>query len=107
MRSLYQELALYPKPGLVSFRDSGAHRDMNVATFMRSLFSLRGYAAAITAAGIREAKFDELQRLGLAAESRVLSATRGINTHRGAIFTHRRARRRRRLRGNAQHLTVR
>ena len=88
VRSLYQELALYPKPGLVSFRDSGAHRDMNAATFMCSLFSLRAYFVAITAAGMREAKFDELQRLGLAAESRMLRATRGINTHRGAIFTH-------------------
>ncbi len=88
MRSLYQELALYPKPGLVSFRDNGAHRDMNAATFVRSLFSLRGYFVAIAAAGMRDAGFAELQQLGLAAESRMLRATRGINTHRGAIFTH-------------------
>ncbi len=88
VRSLYQELALYPKPGLVSFRDNGAHRDMNAATFVRSLFSLRGYFVAIAAAGMRAAKFNELQQLGIAAESRMLRATRGINTHRGAIFTH-------------------
>jgi triphosphoribosyl-dephospho-CoA synthase len=88
VRSLYRELALYPKPGLVSFRDNGAHRDMDAATFVRSLFSLRGYFFAIAAAGMREAKFNELQQLGLAAESRMLHATRGINTHRGAIFTH-------------------
>jgi len=87
VRSLYQELALYPKPGLVSFRDNGAHRDMNAATFVRSLFSLRGYFSAIAAAGMRDAEFNELQQLGLAAESRMLLATRGINTHRGAIFT--------------------
>jgi triphosphoribosyl-dephospho-CoA synthase len=88
VRSLYRELALYPKPGLVSFRDNGAHRDMNASTFVRSLFSLRGYFVAIAAAGMREAKFNELQQLGLAAESRMLLATRGINTHRGVIFTH-------------------
>lgn len=88
VRSLYQELALYPKPGLVSFRDNGAHRDMDAATFVRSLFSLRGYFVSIAEAGMREAGFAELQRLGLAAESRMLRATRGINTHRGAIFTH-------------------
>lgn len=88
VRSLYQELALYPKPGLVSFRDNGAHHDMNATTFVRSLFSLRGYFVAIAAAGMREAKFYELQQLGLAAESHMLGATRGINTHRGAIFTH-------------------
>ena len=88
VRSLYQELALYPKPGLVSFQDNGAHRDMNAATFVRSLFSLRGYFVAIAEAGMRDAGFAELQQLGLAAESRMLRATRGINTHRGAIFTH-------------------
>jgi triphosphoribosyl-dephospho-CoA synthase len=88
VRSLYHELALFPKPGLVSFRDNGAHRDMNAGTFVRSLFSLRGYFAAIAEAGMREAGFAELQRLGIAAESRMLRATRGINTHRGAIFMH-------------------
>jgi triphosphoribosyl-dephospho-CoA synthase len=88
IRSLYHELALYPKPGLVSFNDNGAHRDMNAATFVRSLFSLRGYFVAIAAAGMHEVAFAELLRLGLAAESRMLRATRGINTHRGAIFTH-------------------
>ncbi len=87
VRSLYQELALYPKPGLVSFRDNGAHRDMDAATFVRSLFSLRGYFVAIAAAGMVDAKFAGLQQLGVAAESRMLRATRGINTHRGAIFT--------------------
>ena len=88
VRSLYQELALYPKPGLVSLRDNGAHLDMNADTFVRSMFALRGYFVAIAAAGMRDAGFDELQQLGLAAESHMLRATRGINTHRGAIFTH-------------------
>jgi triphosphoribosyl-dephospho-CoA synthase len=88
VRSLYQELALYPKPGLVSFRDNGAHVDMNAETFVCSLFSLRGYFVAIAEAGMREAKFNELQQLGVAAESHMLRATHGINTHRGAIFTH-------------------
>jgi triphosphoribosyl-dephospho-CoA synthase len=88
VRSLYHELALYPKPGLVSFRDNGAHRDMDAATFVRSLFSLRGYFVEIAAAGMRDAGFAGLQQLGIAAESRMLRTTRGINTHRGAIFTH-------------------
>jgi triphosphoribosyl-dephospho-CoA synthase len=88
VRSLYHELALYPKPGLVSFRDNGAHCDMNAATFMCSLFSLRGYFVAIAAAGMQDAGFKELQQLGIAAESHMLRATRGVNTHRGAIFSH-------------------
>jgi triphosphoribosyl-dephospho-CoA synthase len=88
VRSLYQELALFPKPGLVSFIDAGAHNDMNASTFMRSLFSLRRYFVDIATAGMRDAGFYELQQFGLAAESRMLRATHGINTHRGAIFTH-------------------
>ncbi|MCG6933298.1 MAG: triphosphoribosyl-dephospho-CoA synthase MdcB [Gallionella sp.] len=87
VRSLYRELALYPKPGLVSFRDNGAHRDMDASTFVRSLFALRGYFVSIASAGLRDAGFAELQQLGIEAESRMLSATNGINTHRGAIFT--------------------
>lgn len=87
VRSLYAELVLYPKPGLVSLRDNGAHADMNAETFMRSLFSLRRYFADIAAAGMRSANMAELRRIGLAAEARMMCATAGVNTHRGAIFT--------------------
>ena len=87
VRSLYQELALYPKPGLVSFHDNGAHTDMNAATFVRSLFSLRGYFVASASAGMCGAGFAELQHIGRAAEAQMLRATCGVNTHKGAIFT--------------------
>ena len=85
--SLYDELALTPKPGLVSLIDNGSHTDMNAATFMRSLFALRHYFAQIAAAGAQRAPFAELEALGIAAENRMLDATRGVNTHRGAVFT--------------------
>jgi triphosphoribosyl-dephospho-CoA synthase len=85
--SLYDELALYPKPGLVSFVDTGSHSDMNGATFMRSLFSLRHYFADAAELGFQMAPFSKLENLGIAAEWRMLHATGGINTHRGAIFT--------------------
>jgi triphosphoribosyl-dephospho-CoA synthase len=84
--SLYDELVLYPKPGLVSLVDNGSHDDMTAQTFFRSLFSLRGYFIRITEAGMRKAPFHELKQLGMDAESRMLRATGGINTHRGAIF---------------------
>jgi triphosphoribosyl-dephospho-CoA synthase len=87
LRCLYAELTLYPKPGLVSLVDNGSHTDMNAATFMRSLFALRHYFARICRAGARGAPFGELKRLGIEAEARMLLATRGINTHRGAIFS--------------------
>lgn len=86
LRSLYQELSLYPKPGLVSLVDSGSHVDMNAATFLRSLFALRHYFRAMAMAGMQQAPFAELKNLALNAEARMLRATGGVNTHRGAIF---------------------
>ncbi|MES2116521.1 MAG: triphosphoribosyl-dephospho-CoA synthase MdcB [Pseudomonadota bacterium] len=87
VRSLHAELCLYPKPGLVSLVDSGSHDDMDAETFMRSLFSLRHYFKRICLAGMDDAPFARLKQLGIAAETAMLAATRGINTHRGAIFS--------------------
>jgi triphosphoribosyl-dephospho-CoA synthase len=87
VRCLYDELMLYPKPGLVSPVDNGSHQDMNAATFMRSLFALRHYFRDICRAGMEGADFSALKKLGVAAESRMLQATAGVNTHRGAIFS--------------------
>lgn len=86
VRALYAELALHPKPGLVSPLDSGSHDDMDMGTFLRSLFALRGYFRAIAAAGAAGEGFAALRDLGIAAERRMLAATGGINTHRGAVF---------------------
>jgi triphosphoribosyl-dephospho-CoA synthase len=85
--ALHDELALYPKPGLVSFVDSGSHTDMTAQTFLRSIFALRDYFVQIAALGVAGAPFADLERLGIAAEQRMLEATGGINTHRGAVFT--------------------
>ncbi|RMX06615.1 triphosphoribosyl-dephospho-CoA synthase MdcB [Corticibacter populi] len=84
--ALHDELALAPKPGLVSFEDSGSHDDMDAHTFMRSLFALRHYFVEITELGAQQVPFAQLQACGIAAEQRMLRATGGINTHRGAIF---------------------
>ncbi len=86
VRSLYQELVLYPKPGLVSLVDNGSHADMDASSFLRSLFALRHYFREIAAAGMAAAPFAQLKALAITAEQRMLRATGGINTHRGAIF---------------------
>jgi triphosphoribosyl-dephospho-CoA synthase len=86
VRSLWHELVLYPKPGLVSLHDAGAHDDMNADTFIRSLFALSRFFHDVTAAGAAGARFETLRRLGVRAEAAMLAATRGLNTHRGAIF---------------------
>ncbi len=84
--ALYDELALSPKPGLVTLVDNGSHADMDAATFMRSLFALRSYFPCIAALGQAGAAFDALEGCGRQAEARMLAATGGINTHRGAVF---------------------
>jgi triphosphoribosyl-dephospho-CoA synthase len=86
IRALYREAVLHPKPGLVSAVDSGAHTDMNLATFHRSLFALRSYFPAIARLGAQRSPLPALQACGREAERAMLRATRGVNTHRGAIF---------------------
>ena len=86
VRALYAEVALEPKPGLVSFRDNGSHSDMQAATFVKSLFALRHYFDHMARAGACGHSLEFLQALGLGAEQRMLEATGGINTHRGAVF---------------------
>jgi triphosphoribosyl-dephospho-CoA synthase len=85
--ALHDELVLEPKPGLVSPLDNGSHTDMDASTFMRSLFALRHPFQRLAALGAAGAPFADLEREGVAAEARMLSATAGVNTHRGAIFT--------------------
>ncbi len=86
VRALYFEVKAYPKPGLVSFVDSGAHHDMNGETFYRSMFTLRHYFYQISREGVMNHSFEHLKRTAIQAEQRMLEKTRGVNTHRGAIF---------------------
>lgn len=86
VRALLGELRTYPKPGLVSLVDSGSHRDMDATTLVRSTLALRRYFEDCARVGACGAAFDTLKALGIAAEQRMLRATHGVNTHRGAIF---------------------
>lgn len=86
-RALFAELACFPKPGLVSFRDPGSNRDMDAALFSRSIVALRPFFAALACAGCRGESFESLRRIGVGAEQAMLRATGGVNTHRGAIFS--------------------
>lgn len=86
--ALHDELKAYPKPGLVSPVDSGAHADMDFALMSKSVDALLQPLALLAAAGREGRSFeDALMPLGIAAEQRMLAATGGVNTHRGAIFS--------------------
>ena len=84
--ALWHELITFPKPGLVSLEDSGSHSDMSASHFSSSIFALRFYFFQIAEAGFRGLKFEVLRELGISGEQRMLAATSGRNTHRGAIF---------------------
>jgi triphosphoribosyl-dephospho-CoA synthase len=84
--ALTEELATYPKPGLVSFVDQGSHPDMDAECFLASIEAIEPYFAEMAEAGATECSLLDLQRIGIAAEESMLEATGGRNTHRGAIY---------------------
>ncbi len=84
--ALLAELETWPKPGLVSHVDAGSHTDMDAGTFRASIAALRPFFADLAAAGACGAAMPELRAIGLAAERAMMTATGGVNTHRGAIF---------------------
>ena len=84
--ALIAELETWPKPGLVSHRDSGSHTDMTAATFRASAAAIEPFFAELVLAGAAGAPMERLRVIGIAAERTMLTATSGVNTHRGAIF---------------------
>jgi triphosphoribosyl-dephospho-CoA synthase len=91
-RALLTELLLTPKPGLVDQRNSGAHRDMNIGTFLRSAKVLSRWFPRFVEIGHARAHIPAhsflslFRHSGLQCEAEMFEATRGINTHKGAIF---------------------
>jgi triphosphoribosyl-dephospho-CoA synthase len=84
--ALLHELAAWPKPGLVSHVDTGSHTDMDAAMMQSSAEALRPFFAELAMAGRDGANMSRLRTIGLRAETAMLAATGGVNTHRGAIF---------------------
>ena len=86
--ALRDELAAYPKPGLVSLVDSGSHADMDFALMCKSADSLLQPFASLATAGRQARSFETtLMPIGIEAERGMLAATGGVNTHRGAILS--------------------
>ena len=84
--ALLLELQTWPKPGLVSHRDSGAHLDMDAQLFTRSAAAILPFFSELADAGGAGASMARLREIGLAAEAAMMAKTGGVNTHRGAIF---------------------
>jgi triphosphoribosyl-dephospho-CoA synthase len=88
--ALVGEATLTPKPGLVDSRGSSAHTDMDIALMIRSAEALRStfQELAEVAAGqeLNAVLRTRLAAVGRSGEERMFAVTRGVNTHRGAIW---------------------
>ncbi|WP_238654861.1 triphosphoribosyl-dephospho-CoA synthase [Paenibacillus piscarius] len=92
--SLLSEAVSWPSPGLVSAVSTGCHRDMDIYTFLRSALRIQPYYREAALFGMEasggsnrlEDLFQRLQRTGQRAEADMLTATGGVNTHKGTIF---------------------
>ncbi|MBQ6221243.1 MAG: triphosphoribosyl-dephospho-CoA synthase CitG [Solobacterium sp.] len=93
VQAMLYEVSNTPKPGLVDRVNNGSHDDMDFYTFLNSSASLYPYFLKCTETGQNTAfadapdTFDLLRDPGKQAERHMFSATRGVNTHKGAIFT--------------------
>lgn len=93
VRSLLDEVHTTPKPGLVDRRNNGSHTDMDIRHFIASAHSLRPYFQECvqigqdTATHLPQETFSLLRQAGLRAEQTMYSATGGVNTHKGVIYT--------------------
>lgn len=86
--AMLAELRLTPKPGLIDQHDNGAHADMNFALMQHSIAALEPFMVEFAKLGFAPQlpAADRVIALGLEAEAAMLSVTRGINTHKGALF---------------------
>ena len=91
--ALQQEVSTTPKPGLVDRNNRGAHTDMGMRHFFTSANALRPFFAKFAESGYLNRDlppteaFAPLRAIGIEAEAAMLSATGGVNTHKGAIFS--------------------
>ncbi|MGX7394331.1 triphosphoribosyl-dephospho-CoA synthase CitG [Carnobacterium mobile] len=91
-QAVLYEAVLFPKPGLVDAQNSGSHEDMNIYTFLNSSTGLMEGFYEFALMGINwkgEAKklFQAIRPIGIDAEKAMFKETKGINTHKGIIFS--------------------
>lgn len=88
-QALQAELDTTPKPGLVDKDNNGAHHDMDYALMQRSIDTLHPYFVKLALLGFADTlpSHTSIRDIGIEAEKAMLSATNGVNTHKGALFS--------------------
>ena len=84
VKALLCEVYITPKPGLVDRANNGSHPDMDMLSFAGSAAVLHFY---FKKAFLNGSNFEKLRKEGLEAEEKMFFETRGVNTHKGAVFT--------------------
>ena len=89
--AMLMEAACTPAPGLVDRINSGAHRDMDFFTFMKSTSALADTMTHCAIAGWNHngppaALWPVLRSIGREGERRMFQSTQGVNTQKGLIF---------------------
>lgn len=91
VESLIEEVSLTPKPGLVDMIDQGSHNDLTFSLMVDSAKSLHTtfYNMAMVAYNERPSQFlrEKIGEIGREGERRMFQVTKGVNTHKGAIWS--------------------
>lgn len=93
VKALLYEVSATPKPGLVDRENNGAHLDMDFFTFLSSASVLYETFYDCTVEGFdfdghdHGLLLDKIRPMGIRGEEKMFKATKGINTHKGLIFS--------------------
>ncbi len=91
-KAILLEAICSPKPGLVDRFNSGAHKDMDIFTYMISSAVISPYISVIAQIAIEHRGdlselLPKIRSIGLSAEEEMFLATGNINTQKGLIFS--------------------
>ncbi|TKJ90598.1 triphosphoribosyl-dephospho-CoA synthase MdcB [Paenibacillus sp. CFBP13512] len=88
--ALRDEASLTPKPGLVDLHHNGSHEDMNIELMYQSAASLQSTFTQMAQVSYDKCADQSLREqlawIGRTGEQQMLTVTKGVNTHRGAIW---------------------
>ncbi|MCF2143990.1 MAG: triphosphoribosyl-dephospho-CoA synthase [Candidatus Heimdallarchaeota archaeon] len=92
LKAILMEIICTPKPGLVDRANAGAHKDMDITTFMQSTAAIAHFMAvaaqvAMDHRGDLNALLPKIRAIGLSAEEEMFLATDNVNTQKGLIFS--------------------
>lgn len=88
--SMYEELNIHPKFGLVTPYSNGSHKDMNYETMEKAIKSIKPFFLEMFKVGYAcnniETIFSNVRKIGITAEKQMFLDTNGINAYKGLIF---------------------